>query len=321
MSLWKINRGFLPSSDPILSLSQSYEFNRQIVVLENLSHNLSNYLEARKVREELVFDLRELGDILPYLRSLKESDLERAMLLYSSFASAYVNSFYEHTADRIPIEISIPLNFIANKLGRKPILSYSSLVLFNWTEGGYEPLQLFCSSDFEEEIKFISFHINMEFVFSKFISNIFTDKSNTTKLVFLLDSIRALQEMFFINENMLNVITRNFDNINYEDIGIQSHVGFNIYQSPSIWLIHKGFGLPIPDDKKMMLDYMVRQHRKVIDAFKEKCFTYFTDLDDFYDSCLREFICFMNKYNSCVGNQKYLLNPEDYLNGGTSSSV
>ena len=178
MECWEIkDRGFLPVSDPSLGLEGSFfhgsaDFSQYICTLENLSSNLSNLLEDRRVREELVFELRSIEGSCHIPPSLSELELERCMLLYSYFASSYVYATYEEPATRIPKEIAIPLVEIARKVKRHPILSYASYCLTNWRRididkpialGNIELLQHFSTGEYAvDEAWFILVHVDIE---------------------------------------------------------------------------------------------------------------------------------------------------------------
>lgn len=136
MSLWEVNnRGLLPSQDPLTSIvSKEEKYIPLVARLENISHVLPHWINDRKVREELVYSLRTVSDLLDYNFLTNQSDaiLERLMLMFSFMANAYVFADKESEAERLPTDISIPLTILAEKLGRKPILSYTSYFLYNW---------------------------------------------------------------------------------------------------------------------------------------------------------------------------------------------
>lgn len=135
--MWDITeeRGFLGVQDPLRSLSVRNEKYVPLVArLENIPVCLANWIEERRVREELVASLRDVSGLLDeeFFDSLDEVNYERLMHLYSYMASAYVYARHETPATRIPCEIAIPLVKVADHLGRKPILSYASYCLTNW---------------------------------------------------------------------------------------------------------------------------------------------------------------------------------------------
>lgn len=188
MSCWDINfRGFLPLNDPPLFLEpKNHNFTKTALMLENLAFNLSSFMEDRRIREELVAELRQVENVVPLLENLEDVGLERAMLLYSYFASSYVHATHENVANRIPKEIAIPIKFIADKLKRPPILAYASYCLMNWRRknplkpielDNIELLQNFSKSAKRDEDWFILVHVDIEAKASRAINqalNIYT---------------------------------------------------------------------------------------------------------------------------------------------------
>jgi indoleamine 2,3-dioxygenase len=145
---WTIRRGFLPDNDPLISSVNLKD-------LDELGDHIPEWMNQRRVREELVHGLRvakgydfekSYNVMVPYngcFESVKETiekilsngsrdELEHVMRLYSYFASSYVFATNEEPASRIPKEIAVPLVAIADAVGRKPILSYASYCLYNW---------------------------------------------------------------------------------------------------------------------------------------------------------------------------------------------
>jgi indoleamine 2,3-dioxygenase len=113
--------GFIPASDPVLKLPQEFEFVDEIAV------SLPQLVAGRKFRS--VADELVVQDY----QKLKGPVLDRAMMLYSYFASAYVwGAKDEKESKRIPEGIAVPLVQLAKKLDRPPILSYDSYCLNNW---------------------------------------------------------------------------------------------------------------------------------------------------------------------------------------------
>jgi len=136
MSMWDItDRGFLGVADPLVSLTAKNEkYIPAAVRLENIASVLPYWIEERCIREELVHNLREIAPLIDgeFLLNQDEVKTERLMHLYSYMASAYVFARHENAATRIPSEIAVPLTMVAEKLDRKPILSYASYCLTNW---------------------------------------------------------------------------------------------------------------------------------------------------------------------------------------------
>lgn len=137
MSIWDVaDNGFLCNSEPIAALTINNEKYIPVVVrLENIMSVLPYWIQDRRVREELVHNLREIAPLIDgaFLLNQDESKTERLMQIYSYMAMAYVNGSWKDTkADRLTTEISVPLTMLAEKLGRKPTFSYTSYCLCNW---------------------------------------------------------------------------------------------------------------------------------------------------------------------------------------------
>lgn len=175
--MWEItNSGFLGTQDPVKSLFVSDEIYNQVSkILEKISSCLADWIEERRVREELVYYLREIYDLLDdnFYDLLDNANRERLMLIYSYIASAYVYARHELPASRLPREIAVPLVKIADILGRKPILSYASYCLTNWERiESFKPIELgniklltnFCAPECgkQDEDWFILVHVEIE---------------------------------------------------------------------------------------------------------------------------------------------------------------
>lgn len=113
-------RGFLPKRDPLSRLPPAW------AAWDELGAELPALLLAGRAREWLsrmpVLDIAGLADGL---------EAERAMLLLSTFAGAHVWGGAEPDL-RLPRPIAAPLWAMAERLGRKPIISHASNVLHNW---------------------------------------------------------------------------------------------------------------------------------------------------------------------------------------------
>lgn len=117
---FNLARGFLPSADPLKSLSNEYQ------VWEQVSHNLPKLLVAGRIRSTM-----EEMPIFPIEHLETPAELERAMLLLSFFGHAYVWG-ENNPATAIPASIAVPWYEVAKKLCRYPVLSYASYALNNW---------------------------------------------------------------------------------------------------------------------------------------------------------------------------------------------
>jgi indoleamine 2,3-dioxygenase len=113
-------RGFLPVQDPLDHLPPAYE------EWDRLGEDVSALLMTGQVRRRLEkltpLDVENLQD---------DRQRERAMLLLSVFANAYVWADSK-PATRIPRGVAVPLCVLAQQLGLPPITTYPSIVLYNW---------------------------------------------------------------------------------------------------------------------------------------------------------------------------------------------
>lgn len=112
--------GFLPAHDPIPTLPKSF------ATWESYARDLPKLLANPTTREML--------DNLPNFAvdDLKsEADFERAMLILSYLGHAYVWNMGD-SIDTLPAVLAKPWCAVAQKIGRKPVLSYASYALYNW---------------------------------------------------------------------------------------------------------------------------------------------------------------------------------------------
>ncbi len=113
-------RGFLPSSDPVLELPLKFSS------WEKLSGEMPGLLVASQFRSR--------AEALPTLEIDELADAAqqtRAMRILTFFASAYVWGD-PSPATKLPATIAVPLWQLSEQLGRPPIISHASLVLNNW---------------------------------------------------------------------------------------------------------------------------------------------------------------------------------------------
>jgi indoleamine 2,3-dioxygenase len=118
----KVNndRGFLPSQDPLIELPRPFDS------WEQVAHQLPKLLASDQVH-------RTIRGLPPFpvdkIRDRRE--LERAMVLLSYLGHAYVwSGARPETA--LPAQLAVPWYEVAVKLGRPPVLSYSSYALHNF---------------------------------------------------------------------------------------------------------------------------------------------------------------------------------------------
>jgi indoleamine 2,3-dioxygenase len=94
--------------------------------IENLASELPKVL----ANEQIVERVQQLGQEKD-ISNLNNSELERAMLLYSYVGHAYMWG-KKHVENTIPKELATTWFAISEKLERPPILSYASYALNNW---------------------------------------------------------------------------------------------------------------------------------------------------------------------------------------------
>lgn len=112
-------RGFLPKEDPVSTLGDDF------AEWEALAKGIPDLLENGQLRETA----EQLPDC-PH-RQLKLHQCELAFLMVGMIAHAYVYA-QEPSASSLPAVLAVPLVELAERLGRPPILSHASLVLYNW---------------------------------------------------------------------------------------------------------------------------------------------------------------------------------------------
>lgn len=113
-------RGFLPPYEPLRQLPPGFE------AWEEMALDVSARYLVGRVRR----DLAALPDLDP--TPLADGpEAERAMLLLTFFAGAYVHAT-DPPATSLPPPLARPLVALARRLGRPPILSHASLAMHNW---------------------------------------------------------------------------------------------------------------------------------------------------------------------------------------------
>ncbi|MBV8820233.1 MAG: hypothetical protein JO022_17865 [Acidobacteriaceae bacterium] len=113
-------RGFLPEQDPLLSLPRRFED------WENLAKQLPKLFASDHLRSRIESLPPFPGDAIS-----DERELERAMVLLSYLGHAYVWGG-RRPAEVLPRCLGVPWYQIASRLGRPPVLSYSSYALHNY---------------------------------------------------------------------------------------------------------------------------------------------------------------------------------------------
>lgn len=123
--------GFLPNKDPLIKLPKYFE------AWDEIGKNLPNLILAGVLRKEL-----EKLPILDTSRLKNNSELERAMLLLSFFAHAYLRGEYSEVYS-IPKSIAVPWKSVSSILERPTVLAHASAVLNNWRRiNPEEPISL-----------------------------------------------------------------------------------------------------------------------------------------------------------------------------------
>lgn len=161
-----LDRGFLPTPDPLTSLGDG-----RVAAAEELGRRLPELVASRKFREEAPRAL--VGFTVPEEYSAGGAEAERLFLLFSYFASAYVHLPGAEEARSIPTEIAGPMVKLAGVVGRPPILAYASYCLHNWRRldangpialGNIELTQNFAAGENgkEDEDWFILVHVDIE---------------------------------------------------------------------------------------------------------------------------------------------------------------
>jgi len=114
------DRGFLPTQDPLIELPRPFD------AWEEVAHQLPKLLVSSQLHQTM-------KDLPPFpvdiIRDRRE--LERAMVLLSYLGHAYVWGG-SRPETFLPARLAVPWYDVAVKLGRPPVLSYSSYALHNY---------------------------------------------------------------------------------------------------------------------------------------------------------------------------------------------
>ena len=133
-----LHSGFLPPEDPLLALPEKYAF------WDRLNAEMVDLLREGTFHQQ-VDQMPELS-----VEDLNARELDRAMLLLSGIAHAYVKG--RDSGNEIPRQVAVPWVTAAKKLGRYPILSHASLVMQNWQR--IDPQLPFALSNLKTAISF-----------------------------------------------------------------------------------------------------------------------------------------------------------------------
>src|ERR1700733_9303636 len=114
------DRGFLPLQDPLTRLPNAFD------AWEEVAHQLPKLLAS----DQLHHTIRNLP-IFPFDEVHDRREMERAMVLLSYLGHAYVwGGSRPETV--LPSRVAVPWHGVAERLGRPPVLSYSSYALHNF---------------------------------------------------------------------------------------------------------------------------------------------------------------------------------------------
>lgn len=149
--------GFLPAVEPLRRLPSEF------AEWEEAAAALPKLLRMGRARASL----REITPLTT--RTLASpAEAERAMLLLSYFAHAFLNDS-EPPLQVLPANIAVPWCEVASALGRPPILSYATHQLHNWgridPQGSMEPDNLARLQDFfggMDDDWFVMVHVAIE---------------------------------------------------------------------------------------------------------------------------------------------------------------
>jgi indoleamine 2,3-dioxygenase len=114
-------RGFLPSHDPLTRLPEAFD------AWESTALGLPKLLASDHVRRSI-----ENLPPFPLDRIANERELERAMTMLSYLGHAYVWRGAQ-PAEVLPKVLAMPWHAVAGRIGRPPVLSYSSYALHNFS--------------------------------------------------------------------------------------------------------------------------------------------------------------------------------------------
>lgn len=112
--------GFLPEADPLRRLPSAFD------AWENLAIDLPKALMSDYVRRMI-----EALPPFPIDKISNQAELERAMVVLSYLGHAYVWGG-ERPATTIPAVLAVPWHAVAKRMGRPPVLSYSSYSMHNF---------------------------------------------------------------------------------------------------------------------------------------------------------------------------------------------
>lgn len=155
-----LSNGFLSPRDPLSRLSAPFDD------WEEVATSLSKLALTRHIRPCI-------SDLPPFPTHYLDSqaELERAMSMLSFMGNMYVFAPDHPVAESLPVPLASAWYEVAQKLGRPPMLTYASQVMYNWKRirpdqapelGNLVMIQNFLGGLDEEW--FVTVHVNIEAV-------------------------------------------------------------------------------------------------------------------------------------------------------------
>lgn len=292
-------------------------------VWEEMANQFTDLLNANTFREKL--------EAMPIIREpmfQSKEEWERAMLLLSYFGHAYVFGWDNPVAE-LPESIAVPWVKIADKLGRKPVLSHASAVLNNWKL--IDKTKPFAIENIATRIQFQGSIDESWF----FMITALIEKNGAAAIAYSVDAILAvekddeieveisleeihkvLREIIqnlkdmrlhcdpYIFFNRLRPFLSSFENIHYKgtENSIQSFHGGSAAQSSLIQMFDAVFGIRHHSPYlKEMRDYMPPKHVEFLKflEFKSKLKSYCNQnksLEKPFQECMDALLEFRNEH-------------------------
>lgn len=305
--IWTVNdRGFLPASDPVVSLPMTNLKNAELVFTwENLIDIIPQYLKQECLREELICALRQANQSYyhGFIDSIdSQMGFERVFLILAMFSHSYINAPEGRRKTKLPKEITIPFSRVSHLVSRNPIIDYTSYFLCNWQKkdkgsseilNNIEPLLSF--TDTYEEKLLIRTMIKMECLGGSILENfdnIYLVRDTVSQINKLVKATLDSIDTCFIKQ-----FFRNFDDLFYEG-WVQEPRSFAcdllLLQSPFLLSVFKYL------DIRFKSEYILNQMEKCsrpqphrdflqkISPIRQKCHR--TEMKSVYNELLEEVI-------------------------------
>lgn len=275
--------GFLPDFETPKTIRAPYD------IYWSICHNLPNLIKDH--------DIQFVVDHLPIINIDSNTTPEEYKMLYSMLCiiqSAYIWHRGEGCHNKkVPKQIAIPLNFISNHLGNKPLITNASICLYNWQViNPYLPFELnniksvFTLTDNKSETHFYHVLIMIEyyghFILDEIISLIITNPTkqdvffslqiiscNLTKFIELLGTMREGCDPIFFN-TILRIYLAGWTNEELFPKGMEldgiekhaSYAGGSAAQTSIIHVLDIFFGVQHQNNFLVeMRSYMPKPHR------------------------------------------------------------